>query len=48
MGRVGLNRVQGGQGYSWTGFYLENLVWTESLVDRVYNGLGWDGVLGGQ
>ena len=23
VGRVGLNRVQGGQGYSWTGLYLE-------------------------
>ena len=30
-------------------FGLENNVWTESVVDRVYNGqIGLDGVVGGQ
>ena len=50
MGKVGLDRALGGQGNSWTEFYLEitygqSLGWTDSLMDRfpngVYSGQSW-------
>ena len=43
MGRVGLDRVPGGQGESWTELFFGNIVWTNSLMDRVCNELSWFG-----